>query len=199
MIMRLAIAAFVLCASLATGMARAQEAGFYFGAGIGQAEHENACEGANISCDEKDSAWKIFVGYQFNRHIAAEVGYSNLGESQASGVVGSITVDARFQVTAWEALAVGSFPVMNRLSVIGKAGLYLADVELGGSGTVGATTVPVSEEDSNTGFTFGFGVRYDFTRNLGLRAEWQHYNEVGGDDTGESDVSVLSVALILRF
>jgi len=42
-------------------------------------------------------------------------------------------------------------------------------------------------------------VRYDFTRNLGVRAEWQKYQDVGGGDIGESDVDVLSIGAIWKF
>ena len=40
-------------------------------------------------------------------------------------------------------------------------------------------------KDSGTDFTYGIGVKYDFTRNLAARIEWQHYensdiNTIGG-------------------
>jgi opacity protein-like surface antigen len=53
----------------------------------------------------------------------------------------------------------------------------------------------VSDDDSETGITFGLGLRYDFTRNLGVRAEWQRYQEVGDD----LDVDVMSVGVIWKF
>ena len=189
----------LLCGGLLTTASQAQEAGVYIGGAFGQAEHNDACEGANISCDEKDTAWKIFGGYQFNRYVAVELGYADLGQSKASGTVGSVTVNATFNVTAWELVGVGSFPVMDRLSVLGKAGFYRGEVESRGTGTIGAITVPVNLDESNTDITFGIGVRYDFSRNAGVRAEWQRYKKVGGEETGESDVSLLSVAGIWRF
>ena len=191
-----------VCAALAllcAPSAWSQEAGFYVGGAVGQAEHKDACEGANISCDEKDSAWKIFGGYQINRNLAVELGYADLGESAASGTVGAITVDARFEVTVFELSAVGMLPIMDRLSLFGRAGLYRSDVELSGTGRLGATTVPVSSSDDNIDFTFGLGVRYDVTRNIGVRAEWQRYLGVGGDDTGESDIDLLSIGVLFRF
>ncbi|HEV3010285.1 MAG TPA: outer membrane beta-barrel protein [Burkholderiales bacterium] len=177
----------------------AQDAGFYVGGALGQVEHQDACEGASISCDEKDTGWKVFAGYQFNRYIAAELGYADLGESSASGVVGPITARANFEVTAWELVAVGSYPVMERLSLFGKLGLYRAETELTGSGTVGTLVIPVSEKESNADVTFGFGVRFNITRNLGVRAEWQRYLDVGGDDVGESDVDFISLGVVFRF
>jgi OOP family OmpA-OmpF porin len=168
------------------GPALAQDTGFYIGGALGQAEQKGSCDGlpAGVSCDEKDSAWKILGGYQFNRHLAVELGYANLGEATANG----LGISAAVEVTAWDVVAVGSFPIMDKFSVYGKLGMFRAESE-------GTSNVGVSADDSETGFTFGVGLRYDFTRNLGVRAEWQRYNEVAED----TDVNLLSIGVIWRF
>ena len=201
--MKFLAAACAAFAALCASSAWSQDAGFYLGGAIGQAEHRDACEGANISCDDKDSAWKLFAGYLVNRNFAVEFGYADLGESSASGVVGTflgpVTATANFEVTVFELTAVGMLPVMDRLSLYGKAGLYRADVEVSGSGTIGATTIPVSEKDDNTDLTLGVGLKFDITRNISLRGEWQRYLDVGSEDIGESDIDVLSLGVLFRF
>ena len=58
----------------------------------------------------------------------------------------------------------------------------------------------VSANESNTDLTFGFGLRYDLNKSVGVRAEWQRYGDVGGGDIGgESDVDVISLGVIFRF
>lgn len=185
--------------TLLAAPAWSQDTGFYVGGAFGQAKHRDACEDANISCDDKDSGWRIFGGYQFNPYIAVEAAYTDLGESSASGVIGGITASANFEVTAWEVAAVGSFPVMDRLSLYGKLGLYRAEVEVSGTATFGGFTVPVSTEESNADVTFAFGVKFNITRSLAVRAEWQRYLNVGGEDTGESEVDLLSIGVLFRF
>ena len=61
-------AAFLFAAS-----ALAQQRGFYIRGSLGQSEHSDQCSGgaAGITCDDKDTAWKIFGGYQFNQYFAA--------------------------------------------------------------------------------------------------------------------------------
>jgi OOP family OmpA-OmpF porin len=183
------LAVLGLASALAfSGPAAAQDMGFYIGGAIGQAEANGACDGISgpgISCDEKDTAWKVLGGYQFNRNLAVELGYANLGEVSASGAGTTVTAEA----TAWDLVAVGSLPLMDQLSVYGKIGLFRADVEL-------SSNVPgVSGDDSESGLTFGVGLRFDVMRNLGLRLEWQRYQEID-DDT---DVDVLSLGVIWRF
>jgi OmpA-OmpF porin, OOP family len=181
-----------------TGPALAQETGFYLGGALGQSSFDVDCTGAT-SCDDKDSSWKIFGGYQFNKHFALEFGYADLGETTASVSVPPFTVNLALEATVWDLVAVGSLPIADRFSILGKIGLYRADTEING-------TVPGlgsdSESASNTDLTFGIGARYDFTRNLGVRLEWQRYQDVGGEFfgvTAESDVDVMSAAVIWKF
>jgi len=129
--------------------------GFYIGADVGQADFGS----------EEDTAFKLIGGYQFHRNIAAEIGYGMLFDK--GGV----------EVTSLEAVAVGIFPVMEQLSVIGKLGFANIDAEPGGD---------------STDLTFGVGLQYDFTRNLGDRAQWQRYNS-------DAEVDLLSIGIVYRF
>ena len=49
-----------------------------------------------------------------------------------------------------------------------------------------------SASGTNTDFTVGFGVQVSILRNLAARAEWQKYNDVGGNNTGKTDIDVPS-------
>jgi OOP family OmpA-OmpF porin len=167
--------------------------GPYLGAGIGRAKARDACEGVagTFSCDDKDTAWRIFGGYQLNRYFAAELGYTDLGTSSASGPGASASIDAK----AWELSGLGMIPIVGGLSAYGKLGVYYGDVK--SSATLGAASTSTS--DNNTDLTFGLGAQYDFTRNLGLRAEWQRYKDMGGDSTGKSDFDAMTVGVLYRF
>jgi OOP family OmpA-OmpF porin len=59
------------------------DAGWYVGAALGQDQLDLDCTGAT-ACDDKDSSWKVFAGYHFNRSFAVEVGYGDLGKATAS-------------------------------------------------------------------------------------------------------------------
>ena len=190
--MKKMLVGFVL--TLASAAAAAQDAGFYIGVHIGQAMYRETCDdftGPGLSCDDKDSAWKVLGGYQFNKHFAAEIGYVDLGTLTARGPGGTLTAD----VSAFELVAVGSLPVADRFSVYGKLGLYRGEVD----GNVNTVLVTGSASETNTDVTFGFGARFDFSKQLGARIEWQRYPSVGGPDTGEDDVDLISIGLLFRF
>jgi OOP family OmpA-OmpF porin len=187
--MKAQLAILSLAAALASP-AVAQDTGFYAGLSLGQSTADDACTGVSgpgVSCDDKDTAWKILGGYQFNRHFAVELGYTDLGEVSASGPGGSASIES----SAFELVAVGMMPIVDKFSIYGKLGMYRGETDASAPG--------VSISESNTDLTFGIGVRYDFIRNLGVRAEWQKYTDVGGGEIGEADVDVISVGIVYRF
>jgi OOP family OmpA-OmpF porin len=177
----------VASAMAVSGPALAQDTGFYIGLSFGQSSVDLDCTGAT-GCDDSDTTMKFIGGYRFNRNFGAEIGYTDLGEATSSDPISTTT----FEASVMELVGVGFLPLNEKFSVIGKIGMYRGDVDASDP-AIG------SASDSNTGLTFGVGVQWDFTRNLGVRGEWQRYADVGGDTVGESDVDVLSVGVVFRF
>jgi OmpA-OmpF porin, OOP family len=163
----------------------------YVGLAIGQSSFKDACNdfsGAGVSCSDTDTAWRIFAGYQINKNFAAEVGYHNLGETSVSGGGANASVKA----SAWELVGLGILPFANQFAGYGKLGFYYGKTELD-------SNFGVSGSDTNTGLTYGLGLQWDATRNLGVRVEYQIYNDMGGDNSGKGDVSVFNIGAIWRF
>ncbi|MGA7984912.1 MAG: outer membrane beta-barrel protein, partial [Burkholderiales bacterium] len=155
-----------------------------------------ACTGAaalGIACDDTDTATKIFGGYQFNKNLAVEVGYADLGKATAS-IPG---VSAEWKTTTWDILAVGILPINQQFSVLGKIGMasWSLDASLTALGVGSAT-----QSASGTDVTYAVGVQYDFNDKVGLRAEWQTYSNIGDENTtGQSDVDVIGASVLFRF
>jgi len=118
-----------------------------------------------------DTGFKLLGGYQFHKNIAAEVAYGMLIDKD------------NVEVTTLEAVAVGIFPVTPNISLLGKLGFAQVDVEVGGPGGGSSDDIEL---------TYGFGVQWDFTRNLGFRAGWQRYD-------ADSEVDYINVGVIWKF
>ncbi len=181
-------------AAPAVSMAQARaDTGWYLGASVGQSRARHVdCAGFS-SCDTTAAAFGILGGYQVNRNFAAELGYHDFGRVTRSPPSRRDNIKA----SAAELVGLGAYPFANAFSVYGKLGAYRAESAisppLAGLGSDSA-------KDRNTDLTFGFGAQCDVTREAGVRAEWQRYKNVGGDNTGgKHDIDVISIGLIWRF
>jgi OOP family OmpA-OmpF porin len=182
--------ALALSGLLAATQASAQA---FVGASIGQSDVDEDITAGLItsgSVDSKDNAFKVFGGYMFNRHFGVEGAYVDLGEVSYSGSFGSAAVNGgKVETTGFNVAALGSYPVTEAFSVFGKIGLFIWEAEA--SDTTGG--VPFSEKTDGTDISFGLGLNYQFTRNLGVRAEWERFK------LDEADADLISVGIVWKF
>lgn len=190
---RLLFAGLLAASALAfSPISQAQMSGqWYVGGGFGQSKAKDLCNQVSpgVSCDDTDTAMRLFGGYKINQNFAVEVGYADLGKATAS-VPG---LSEEWKATAWDFVAVGILPINQQFSLLGKIGMtsWSVDDSLTGFGTQNAT---------GTDTTYALGVQYDFNSQLGLRAEWQNYSNVGDDNmTGQSDINVVGASLLYKF
>jgi OOP family OmpA-OmpF porin len=184
------LAGFAALPTLAMAQMKGGNADLGFYAGISAGQSKSDCPGGG-SCDDKDTAYRVFGGYKFHPNIGVEGGYSPLGETTSSFGGASLKAEAN----AWDIVGVGSFPLGNNFSILGKLGFYNAEIKLSGVASGKKTT---------TDLTYGIGGQYDFNRNLGLRLEWNRYSgvkapDVAGVSGGDTDIDVLSVGALWRF
>jgi OmpA-OmpF porin, OOP family len=158
------------------------DSGWYVGGSLGQMEAEGDCP-AGFTCDLKDTAWKLFGGYRINRNFAAEVFYANLGEI----TVRTGPVSATGKTTSLGIAALGIFPVGQQFELFGKLGIASSDQKVTATGP-GAT---ISNSGSGSDIVLGVGAAYNFSRSLGLRAEWERFND--------SEINVISVGVQYKF
>jgi OOP family OmpA-OmpF porin len=172
-----------LAAAAFAGQAAAQDEGYYLGASVGESQFRKSCSGITAACDDKDLGWRVFGGYHLNRIFSVEVGYANLGEATTSA-------DVR-EVKALDVSAIGGYHFTPEFALLARIGMY--------RGQTTRSTVLGTAGDHNTGFTYGLGLRYAFTRGLALRAEWQQYESAGGAATGKDNVGALSAGVVVSF
>jgi OOP family OmpA-OmpF porin len=160
-----------------TGTAFAQN-GIYAGASIGQATID-ACDGIT-SCDDEDTSWKIFGGWELNPNIAFEAAWVDFGE--ISGSMGGSAV--RAETDGWSFAAKGMLPLNERFGVFGKFGMIMWDVE--GSGAASGI------DDDGTDLMYGIGGQYMFTKRFGIVGEWEWYDI-------DDDVDLFSIGALIKF
>ncbi|HRK78271.1 MAG TPA: outer membrane protein transport protein [Thiobacillus sp.] len=157
--------------------------GWYAGLGVGQSKYGDIDE---ASANTRTEGWKVYGGYQFNKYLGIEGGYANLNDmtSRTGAVVTNLAADA------WTLGAVLSYPVTEKLSVMGKLGAayVLADAKVKN----GAALTVRSGDDSYEP-NYGVGVSYALLDNLNLRLEWERF------DRKEYDIDLVTAGLALKF
>ena len=177
---RLLIAAAFAAACFA-GPAAAQlnTSAVYVGAVYGRMHFDNVCS-PGTECDNRSNGGGFFGGLQFSRYIAVEAAWRDLGHASVGG--------GNVKATATEADAVVNLPIYRSFSLLGRLGVFHADMR--GEG----------KSERKNGGTFGWGGQIDFSRNFATRLEWQRYPKLGGGSFGaETNVDAISLAALVRF
>jgi OOP family OmpA-OmpF porin len=192
--------AAVLILGLAAIPSMAQAENWYAGASAGQSKAKDIVCDLDITCssDDTDTGWKIYGGYQFHPNGAIEFGYVDLGKFEGSGTdsfLGNVSVD--YKASGFTAALVGSLPIGQNFGLMGKLGMFHWDVDVNASSSVFGSG---SDSSSGTDLTYGLGLKYDFSKTVGVRAEWERFQDVGDENTtGQSDVDLLSVGVVFKF
>jgi len=156
--------------------------------------------GLSSSLDEKDTGYKLQLGYKFTPNWAIEGGYVDLGKFKYNATFTGGGANAEVKASGWNIAGVGTVPINDRFSLFGKLGLIDAKVK----GSVTATG-PGGTASGNTSSTkskanWGIGANYGVSKAWGLRAEWERFSKLGDKNTtGESDVDLLSVGVVFNF
>jgi OOP family OmpA-OmpF porin len=186
----------IVAAATALPAAAQQTQHFYAGVSLGQAKYNDVCSDLpGFSCDNKDTAFRLFGGYQFHRNIGVELGYADLGKAKFSGRLLGTSVSGEEEFSAFDLVAVGSWPIGDKFNVFGKLGMYHGEVKVSATASLAGLSATAGDSDSGSDFTYGLGAGFDFTRNLGARLEWQRYS--GFSDA--KDLDVFSLGLLYRF
>lgn len=205
------LVACAVLASFVSPIAMAQEAGWYGGLNFGQSKAKiddpriirgllsSGFFTTSITDDDRDSGYKIFGGYQMNRHFAIEAGYFDLGRfgfNATTQPLGSLTGEIKLRGANLD--LVGIVPLTEKFSAFGRIGVARAEARdtFTGSGLVRVLNPNPSKTDTNG--KYGLGLQYAFTESFGLRAEVERYRI---DDAvgNKGDIDLASLGLVYRF
>lgn len=160
---------------------------------------------------------KLQLGYEFDPNFAVEAGYVDLGKTTYSATYatqiryaipgtrltyigprtnGSASREAK--LTGWTVAGLGIYPINDQFSVFGKLGMIRAQVKATDAG--GGFGAGEEINEAKWKVTYGLGGSYNYSKNIGIRAEWERFSKLGdAETTGSADVNMLSLGLVGRF
>lgn len=205
-------------------------AGWYGGLGVGNSKtdkelvrnRESTVVNATVSgstFDDHDIALKAFGGYRFNPWLAVEVNYADLGESRLVTTIATTNPTSSGvaaltrSISGFGADVVVSAPLGDRASIFGRVGAVRSRLEARTalSGNIVFTNGDTSQRErtvtqTETVARYGLGFDWMLGPNLGLRAEYERWTnvgkkfEIGGSGTtGEADTDYYGVGFLYRF
>lgn len=198
-------------AIIASPFTMADESGWYAGINVGQSNAKidddsiargllgNGFASTSIDDEDGDIGYKLFGGYRFNKYIAIEGGYFDLGQfGFTATTVPAGTLGGNIEIKGLNFDLVGILPIVEKFSAFGRVGVNYAQAKdtFTGTGAVNVLNSNPSKRDTN--YKFGLGLQYDFTAALAIRAEAERYriNDAVGN---KGDIDLVSVGLIYRF
>jgi OOP family OmpA-OmpF porin len=183
-------AALICAGSLA--FAQNQER-FYLGASAGASNIDDKMAASLITSgpvDGSDSGMKLFGGYRFGPSLALELAYVDLGTLTYSGDFSGIPVTGgKVKASGFNTSLVGIHKVNPNFDLFAKAGLVAWSAKA--SDVTGGA--PFAAKDDGVDLSFGVGADYYFTKNVGARFEWEHFQL----DPGKA--SLLSAGIVVKF
>jgi len=175
---RKSIGAFA-AALLVSASAHADDAGFYLGAGLGEARQHNE------EFDGSDTSFRWLAGYSFSRYFAAEAGFIDAGTQKDT--IGAFDVKASSDGVFAAVLA--KLPLGKVVAPYAKLGYVFYD----GSETV-SSGGPISREStSGEELLFGGGLEFRIGGHVRLRAEYEKV------DVPYADFEIYSAAFTFQF
>lgn len=196
---------------LASPYALANDSGWYAGINAGRSTAEiddpritsallsSGFTTTSINDDDRDTGYKLYGGYQFNKYFALEGGYFDLGTfGFTATTVPAGTLNGTIRLKGLNLDAVGILPVTEKFSLFGRIGAAHTQAKdtFTGTGAVGVINPNPSQRATN--YKLGVGLQYAFTPALAMRGEVERYRI---DDAvgNKGDIDLLSIGLVYRF
>jgi predicted porin len=152
--------------SLLASSAFATPPGYYGGLDVGSTKVDGL--------DDNKTGYGAFLGYGFNRFVAVELGYRQLGKGNLYG--------ADVTVKQTHVSVIGSYPLAPQFDVYGRLGYSDIRAEASYGGNTGSAT--------DSGGMYGVGLNYDFTPAVSGRLEVQKPT---------SDSTYYNVGVVFKF
>ena len=143
-----------------------------------------------------ESAFRVKLGYKSSRYFAVEGEVVDFGRVE-NPFQNPANLSSAFRSTGFGVDTIAMLPVW-RFSFYGRMGAYRGDAR----GGFGWHPLPLADNQFTRGtrLRYGLGLRYDFTKSLGIRAEVERHSPLGSPLLTEVDAGdQVSVGVSWRF
>lgn len=183
-----AVLAAVASAPAALAADKVPTSGFYGGVTMRDAGSDQGLSFGNVASSfslaaplevEPAARTSAFGGYRFRNDLALEASVASSTAYRLAGRGGvglMLPGDAHDGARQWNVDLVGSWSFWRTLSLYGRLGYVQSELA-----PVYRTSITGAERRTDDGLQYGVGLRYDFSRALGLKLEYARVGNAMGD------------------
>ncbi|MGL0936410.1 OmpA family protein [Vibrio vulnificus] len=151
----------------------------YFGGKIGYVNLDDACY-VSSKCDDESAGFGLYYGYNFSKHISAELGIDLLGEHETNFSNGYFS---EAKLAAYTLAPKFSLPLNEKLDAFAKIG----------------AAYMIYGDDKDLVPTGSLGLEYALTESFKARAEYQRYQDMSDDIVKDMDANFFGIGITYLF
>jgi hypothetical protein len=143
-----------------------------------------------------DQTLRLKLGYKYSRYLAVESEFVDGTRPAAELFASPASLGSAFRSASFGVDTVATLPVW-RFSFYGRMGAFRGDPR----SMFGTYSTSLLGDNGARGgrWHYGLGMRYDFTKSLGVRAEMERYSPMGAGFAGDQESDLVSVGVSWRF
>jgi OOP family OmpA-OmpF porin len=184
MLKKVALAAAIASVGLSASAFAVTDNGLYTGLQLGRS-HVTDISVPHTDTDPNSFAGRAYLGYQFNKYISTELGYTYLGTVHWNNIDGVHGWDAKATQQSGDLIAKASLPIGDHFNLFALGGgAYITSHQ--------SSSITTDFDDSEFRPTYGVGASYDINSKVSLDLSWRQIN--GGSDDPNFNFASLGVA-----
>jgi hypothetical protein len=143
-----------------------------------------------------DAGYRLKLGYQYSRFFAVESQFVDFGRTGADVFTNPSNLASAFHSTGMGVDTIAMLP-WRSFSFYGRLGAYRGESR--NAFAQYSTSLLGDVSSRGTRWRYGLGMRYDFTKSLGIKAEVERYSPLGTPLDAQVETDLISVGLSWRF
>ena len=143
-----------------------------------------------------ENGFRLKLGYKYSRYFTVQGEYVDFGRNPADIFASPGNLASAFRSTGYGIDTVATLPLWRSFSFYGRFGAYRGEAR---NAFAAYSTSLLGDASRNTRLRYGLGVRYDFTKAFGIRAELERYSPLGAPLAGDPEADLVSVGVSWRF
>jgi OmpA-OmpF porin, OOP family len=144
-----------------------------------------------------DNGIRLKVGYRYSRYLSVEGEFVDFGRTPQEIFATQGNLASAFRASGFGVDTVATVPLWRSFSFYGRLGATRGETRNAFSAY--STSILGDHATRGARLRYGLGMRYDFTKAFGIRAELERYSPLGSTLASDAEADLFTVGVMWRF